>query len=162
MISANIELPLLLSLCMSLLSLSLLPPQGKKKKKVHFQLWIHVSLAAWWELVIEIFIQSERANWQIPVHLCRARAEPARHGAGGGQPQLSPGSPEFQQSWGPWDSSIPGHKKKEAVVQQRGNGKRFTLKDFMLCSRKLAKILICFWEKISRCCHDSNIFDCLN
>lgn len=139
------------SLCLSLLSFSL--PDPRRKKKVYFQLWIHVSLAARWQSVIEIFIWSGRANWQIPTHLCRARAEPAGHAAGGGQPQLSPCLR---------DSGIPGHKKKDIVVQQRVNGKRFILEDFMLCSRNPAKILMCFSEKISRYWRGSNIFDCLN
>lgn len=150
-ISANIELPLA---SVSLLSLTLLPPLEKREnKELYFQLWIHLSLAPRWELVIEIFIWSERANWQIPVHLCSARAELAGHAVGGKQPQLSPG---------PWDSSIPRYKKMDAVVQQEGNRKLFTLKDFMLCSRKLPKMLICFWKKISSYCHGSDVFGYLN
>lgn len=58
-------------------------------------------LAAWWEFVIEIFILSERANWQIPMDLCHAGAELDRHAAGGRQPQLS---------LGPQDSSTRRRK----------------------------------------------------
>lgn len=114
------------------------PTQRKKKKKICSQLPIHVSLTVQWELPIEIFIWSEQANWQIPMHPCRARAEPSRRTAGGWWLQLS-----LQ----PQDPVMPECMKKEAVVQQRGQGKQSTWTDFMLCSRKLAKILICFWEK---------------
>lgn len=54
----------------------------------------------------------------------------------------------------PWVPRAPA-QEEGSCCETEGNGKLFALTDLMLFSRNLAKILICFWGKISRYCHGS-------
>lgn len=58
---------------------------------------------------------------------------------------------------GPSCPGVPRTPAQEegSCCETEGNGKLFTLTNFMLCCRILSKILICFWGKISRYCHGS-------
>lgn len=67
---------------------------------------------------------SERANWQIPMDLCHARAELDGHAAW-----------EADGPSNPWVPRTPA-QEEGSCCETEGNGKLFTLRDFMLFSQK--------------------------
>lgn len=129
MISANIELPLLLSLCMSLLSLSLLPPQGKKKKKSPFSAVdtcvssCLVRISNW---DIHPVRASKLANPRAPLP-CKGRASQARSGRRAapvvprvpGIPAIL-GSLRLQHSWAQEEGSCCATEGKWEAIYFKG------------------------------------------